>query len=390
MSPLTSENETDGHVFYDGTAWLLLRTALTAAEENDLLRRVQDEGDSSSSTCSTSTRRRSVGASVDTSVVARSRAVSKVAPMPPEGSEGDDGGDDEAAAGTGKGSVHFAEQPAATAASTPAPPPAAEKTDTPAELFKDFAKMTSADKIVLVQRPLMSNTMLRCVVERDRSSRDTMYSMYLDDGSRTLLMASIRRKDSRTSNYPISVSKTAFVKTARDAAGKVRSLASSRKAFTVYSIGDNPQRGVSDPSTLRRELATVMYTNESTAGLPYKMQIAVPLVKAGEEPAIWQPRTVSQTLHEHLRQGVFDGLLLLESKAPVFHKATNSYSLDFGGRARRTSLKNFQVVPKGQPDRILMQFGRIDDERFCLDFRFPLSPIQALGISITRFDTLYL
>lgn len=36
-------------------------------------------------------------------------------------------------------------------------------------------------------------------------------------------------------------------------------------------------------------------------------------------------------------------------------------------------------------DYIVMQFGRISDETFTMDFRYPLSALQAFGIAMTSF-----
>ena len=35
---------------------------------------------------------------------------------------------------------------------------------------------------------------------------------------------------------------------------------------------------------------------------------------------------------------------------------------------------------------IAMQFGRIDDDTFICDYRYPLSAIQAFGIALSSFD----
>lgn len=34
----------------------------------------------------------------------------------------------------------------------------------------------------------------------------------------------------------------------------------------------------------------------------------------------------------------------------------------------------------------MLQFGRVDDDRFTMDFRFPLSPVQAFGIVLASLD----
>lgn len=37
-------------------------------------------------------------------------------------------------------------------------------------------------------------------------------------------------------------------------------------------------------------------------------------------------------------------------------------------------------------DYIVLQFGRISDEVFTMDFRYPLSALQAFGIAMSSFD----
>jgi len=34
-----------------------------------------------------------------------------------------------------------------------------------------------------------------------------------------------------------------------------------------------------------------------------------------------------------------------------------------------------------------MQFGRVDDDTFTCDYRYPLSAIQAFGIALSSFDS---
>ena len=38
-------------------------------------------------------------------------------------------------------------------------------------------------------------------------------------------------------------------------------------------------------------------------------------------------------------------------------------------------------------EHIVMQFGRIDDDLFMLDYRYPLSAIQAFGIALSSFES---
>lgn len=37
-------------------------------------------------------------------------------------------------------------------------------------------------------------------------------------------------------------------------------------------------------------------------------------------------------------------------------------------------------------ETVIVQFGRVGKDLFTLDFRFPLSPLQAFGIALSSFD----
>ena len=58
--------------------------------------------------------------------------------------------------------------------------------------------------------------------------------------------------------------------------------------------------------------------------------------------------------------------------------------LNFNGRVTQASVKNFQLIAKD--GNTVMQFGKIDQNIFNLDFSFPLSPLQAFGIALSSFE----
>ena len=69
-----------------------------------------------------------------------------------------------------------------------------------------------------------------------------------------------------------------------------------------------------------------------------------------------------------------------------------SYALNFGGRVKQASIKNFILIdntvePEEEPNaQNLLVFGKVDDNTFSLEFRPPLSPLQAFGIATSEFD----
>jgi len=53
--------------------------------------------------------------------------------------------------------------------------------------------------------------------------------------------------------------------------------------------------------------------------------------------------------------------------------------LDFNGRVTQESAKNFQIEYQ---NRQVLQFGRIENGAYTLDFREPFSAIQAFAIAL--------
>ncbi|XP_036421503.1 protein king tubby 2-like [Colossoma macropomum] len=62
-------------------------------------------------------------------------------------------------------------------------------------------------------------------------------------------------------------------------------------------------------------------------------------------------------------------LIKLETKEPTWSKEKEAYVMDFNGRVKKGSVKNFQLACPASPDEEVMQFGRVDEDRFVLDFK---------------------
>ncbi|XP_023271892.1 tubby-related protein 1-like [Seriola lalandi dorsalis] len=81
-----------------------------------------------------------------------------------------------------------------------------------------------------------------------------------------------------------------------------------------------------------------------------------------------------------------ENLIELHNKTPVWNEETASHVLNFNGRVTQASIKNFQIVHNKDLDYIVMQFGRIADDIFTLDFNYPLCAVQAFAIALSSFD----
>ncbi|XP_021895048.1 tubby-like F-box protein 7 [Carica papaya] len=90
------------------------------------------------------------------------------------------------------------------------------------------------------------------------------------------------------------------------------------------------------------------------------------------------------------------GLTILRNKAPRWHEHLQCWCLNFHGRVTVASVKNFQLVAtvdqsqpggKGDEETVLLQFGKVGDDTFTMDYRQPLSAFQAFAICLTSFGT---
>ncbi|CAL9105731.1 unnamed protein product [Musa textilis] len=92
------------------------------------------------------------------------------------------------------------------------------------------------------------------------------------------------------------------------------------------------------------------------------------------------------------------GSVVLKNKAPRWHEHLKCWCLNFHGRVTVASVKNFQLVASSNPNRagdgaidvyepVLLQFGKVGDDMFTMDYREPLSAFQAFAICLTSFGT---
>lgn len=79
-------------------------------------------------------------------------------------------------------------------------------------------------------------------------------------------------------------------------------------------------------------------------------------------------------------------MIILRNKDPSWNEQLRAYVLNFQGRVKMASVKNFQLVDQENPHKVLMQFGKVDTNRFIVDFQFPVCGLQAFAIALSAFD----
>ncbi|XP_053780263.1 tubby protein homolog isoform X7 [Desmodus rotundus] len=270
------------------------------------------------------------------------------------------------------------------AASAPSPTAPEPSVDIEVQDLEEFAL-----------RPAPQGITIKCRITRDKKGMDRgMYPTYFlhldrEDGKKVFLLAGRKRKKSKTSNYLISVDPTDLSRGGDSYVGKLRSNLMGTK-FTVYDNGVNPQKASStlESGTLRQELAAVCYeTNVLGFKGPRKMSVIVPGMNMVHERVCIRPRNEHETLLARWQNKHTETIIELQNKTPVWNDDTQSYVLNFHGRVTQASVKNFQIIHGNDPDYIVMQFGRVAEDVFTMDYNYPLCALQAFAIALSSFDS---
>uniref|UniRef100_A0A8B9H441 Tubby-like protein n=1 Tax=Astyanax mexicanus TaxID=7994 RepID=A0A8B9H441_ASTMX len=247
-----------------------------------------------------------------------------------------------------------------------------------------------------VVRPAPRGATIKCRITRDKKGMDRglypTYFMHLEreDGKKLFLLAGRKRKKSKTSNYLISVDATDLSREGESFVGKLRSNMMGTK-FTVYDNGTNPTKNpgtLLEESNTRQELAAICYeTNVLGFKGPRKMTVIIPGMNMNFERVPVRPTNDQESLLSKWQNRALDNLIELHNKAPVWNDDTQSYVLNFHGRVTQASVKNFQIVHDNDPDYIVMQFGRVAEDVFTLDYNYPMCALQAFAIGLSSFDS---
>ncbi|KAL1789958.1 tubby-related protein 3 [Sigmodon hispidus] len=243
--------------------------------------------------------------------------------------------------------------------------------------------------------PAPRGVTVKCRVTRDKKGMDRglfpTYYMHLEkeENRKIFLLAGRKRKKSKTSNYLVSTDPTDLSREGESYIGKLRSNLMGTK-FTVYDYGVNPVKaqGLVEKAHARQELAAICYeTNVLGFKGPRKMSVIIPGMNMNHERIPFRPRNEQESLLSKWQNKSMENLIELHNKAPVWSDDTQSYVLNFHGRVTQASVKNFQIVHGNDPDYIVMQFGRVADDVFTLDYNYPLCALQAFAIGLSSFDS---
>lgn len=144
----------------------------------------------------------------------------------------------------------------------------------------------------------------------------------------------------------------------------------------------------------KEDLLCIQYSiNRAWLKEPRKMRLLAPgITQEGEQVIHHHPMGKTGSLASILNSGsgVPGGLEVFQNRFPHWNEEMEAYCLNFGGRVRLASVKNFQVMhgnehPENAESETLIQFGRVDKDKFHLDVQFPFSPLQAFAACVSSY-----
>ncbi|KAL7830131.1 hypothetical protein SRHO_G00312580 [Serrasalmus rhombeus] len=276
----------------------------------------------------------------------------------------------------------------------------------------------------VLQTP-QKGSMVQCCVQRDRTDKSgPTYRMFqeLEDGKKQLLLVARRMKKNNTSSYVITDGES---DEDHNVVGRL-SFNRQRTQFTLSDSGRNPTKssGALQEESSTQELLALSYeslfgfmkSQQMTAVIPspdrnsqrvsfvegsllkqLKRKNQGPnLIKLNTKEPVWSSKQKAHVLdfNGRVKKASLKNFQLacpanpdekpsLDTKEPERKKKQKAYVLDFNGRVKKGTVKNFQLACPANPDEKVIQFGRVDEDHFLQDCSFHLCTLQAFAITST-------
>ena len=241
--------------------------------------------------------------------------------------------------------------------------------------------------------PAPKDQFIQCKIIRHKGlmGRHPSYSLRLQDGNR-FLIAARKRKKTKTSQFILSVDPSETKRTSDGAFAKLKANVLGTE-YILYQVGGRDEKGREDKAG-RRELLMTHFkqTATSVSGGPRLM------ISSLTDPPHCSPSSEHGLVerYQHYKAhgdvgGTGAPVLMFRNKKPSWDEVIKAYTLDFKGRVRKASVKNFQLQACAAQSKdghgpILLQFGKNGANEFALDFKYPFSIAQAFASALSSID----
>ena len=181
------------------------------------------------------------------------------------------------------------------------------------------------------------------------------YHMILENDTNLNLYAI---RESENSNFIISCNKNDYTKYGPNYVGEVVANFWGT-GFTVYDNGYEESMKGYIPNS-------IMNIRKNFGNISYETNIM------GECPRFFKIGLI-------LSDGTIEKF---QNVKPRWSEKMQCYCLNFYGRVKKASAKNFQIIRPNETDDILLQHGKFAKMEYSIDFRDPFSPLFAFAISL--------
>lgn len=295
--------------------------------------------------------------------------------------------------------------------------------------YQPILKATYRELRSFVFAPCPANMIIRSYIERDRSGTNFLTPQFslcadMEDGTGRELIVCRKIFRSRTPHYVFSLKNEDLLKRSEDRSklylGKLRGVSATEYVMYERLMEDDDldyrQLDENDEKK-HRELVAVIFNSKKRPCEPGAVGseacLARPAdpVEAGDDkddrPAPAYRSDVLESFHRlritegnRQNESFLKNFVILQEKTSRYDPLS-SCLVDFRGRANIASIKNFQLLDSQSPtcsispkdgsletDReFILQLGKTADECYNLDFKAPLSMVQAFALCIARFDS---
>ncbi|KVI08830.1 tubby-like F-box protein 5 isoform X1 [Cynara cardunculus var. scolymus] len=284
---------------------------------------------------------------------------------------------------------------------------------------------------ISLKQPGPRDSPIQCYIKRDRAT--STFRLYFgltpsEDESDKLLLAAKKTRRATSTEFLISLVADDFSRASSTYVGKLRSNFLGTK-FTMYdSQPPSDEAFQANHSRSSRRFHTKQVSprlpacNYNIATMSYELNVLrtrgprrmncsmhyIPISSIQEGGTAPTPKSFPQSSEEILPlsspsmkgKSISDTIckdsLVLINKSPRWHEQLQCWCLNFKGRVTVASVKNFQLVasvdpsqnvPAADQNKVILQFGKIGQDIFTMDYRYPLSAYQAFAICLSSFDT---
>ncbi|XP_062112901.1 tubby-like protein 8 [Humulus lupulus] len=250
----------------------------------------------------------------------------------------------------------------------------------------------------LMCRPLpMDIGRCTCVIVKEASSEGfhggTLYSLYTNEGrgrqDRKLAVAHCKRRNGKT-EFTIAQSVQALSSSSDDS---LLGTVTANLMGSKYHIWDQGTC-LNSPNKQSKSLIAVvgfLPTITTWTGSYRSLRAYIPKHQS------MQLKNTNNTQVQHIKglpkdwEEKKDKVHRLFSKVPQYNKISRQYELDYRDRGRaglriQSSVKNFQLTLEERGKQTILQLGRVENSKYVMDYRYPLTGYQAFCICLASID----